>query len=411
MSDIDPFRGRLLSNFLPLLICVALAGACAGPETPVPDSGDGQGAAAASETEPVAGEEGGAADMVSGASADAGDGDWAAKEPPIRRIPNIPQAAEAYYAPDSYHLIAQTQDPDAQSPNDGIGGALTYIFTDDGEFIQRINDRGQDACSYFFPDQKRIVWTSTRDHMDMPLGNWSDDSDYPQGAELYVSDTEGDNVRRLTNNEYYEAEVSVSPDGQWVVFGRQIDGKMDLWRMRPDGSDEQQITFTPDWQEGAPFYLPDSETILYRAWRTSVKNELKKKEKETGARMPTPMTVFTIRHDGSNLVQRTFDGDMNWAPYPAPDGRHYVFVRIVDGNWDIFLGDLAGGDPVRLTWAPGFDGLPSVSPDGTKMLFARGERGFADIYTYVMDMTAFDIGPENWTGSVPSITPPSRPPG
>ena len=387
----------LRHSFLVILVLTILAG-CADPGTQTAE----QQAAA-----PEAAAEQGAEDAVSEASEDTdGGGDWAAKEPPLRKIPNIPQAAEAYYAPDSFHFIAQTQDPDAQSQEGSVGGALTYIYTDDGELIRRINDRGQDACSYFFPDQEQIVWTSTKDNMDMPLGDWSDDSNYPQGAELYVSDLEGGNIRRLTDNEWYEAEVSISPNGEWIVFGRQIEGRMDLWRMRPDGSDEQQITFTEDWQEGAPFYLPDNETILFRAWQTSVKKELAKVEKDTGQRQATPMTVFTINHDGSNLVQRTFDNEMNWAPYPAPDGRHYVFVRIEDGNWDVYLGDLAGGEPVRLTYAPGFDGLPSLSPDGTKMLFARGERGFADIYTYVMDLTTFDIGPANWTGAVPGIQAP-----
>ena len=113
------------------------------------------------------------------------------------------------------------------------------------------------------------------------------------------------------------------------------------------------------------------------------------------------MTVFTIKHDGSDLIQRTFDDDMNWAPYPAPDGRHYVFVRITENNnWEVFLGDLAGGEPVRLTYSPGFDGLPSLSPDGTKMLFARA--GDGGIATYVMDMTSFNLGPDNW-GGVPEI--------
>jgi hypothetical protein len=258
-------------------------------------------------------------------------------ELPTWKIPNIPQAAEAYYAPDNLHVIAQTQDSAALKREGRDSGALTYTFTDQGEDIRRINDRGQDACSYFFPDQKRLVWTSTRDNMDMPIGNWSDSTDYPQGAELYISDLEGGNIQRLTDNEYYEAEVSISPNGEWVVFGRQIDGKMDLWRMRPDGTDEQQITFTDDWQEGAPFYLPDNETILTRAWKRS----------EYGKIRPTPMTVFTVKHDASETIARTFDRDMNWAPYPAPDGRHYVFVRVVeDNNWEVFLGDLAGGEPV-----------------------------------------------------------------
>jgi len=34
-----------------------------------------------------------------------------AQELPARVIPNIPEAAEAYFAPDSHHLIAQTRDP------------------------------------------------------------------------------------------------------------------------------------------------------------------------------------------------------------------------------------------------------------------------------------------------------------
>lgn len=277
------------------------------------------------------------------------------RELPVWLIPNIPESAEAYYAPDSYHIIAQVQDPDATAASHAraAGGALTYTFTDQGTEITRINDRGQDACSYYFPDQQRLVWTSTRDNMDMPVGNWSDSNDYPQGAELYISDLDGGNIQRLTNNEYYEAEVSVSPNGEWIVFGRQIDGKMDLWRMRSDGTDEEQITFTDDWQEGAPFYLPDNETITTRAWKRSV----------LGTTFPTPMTIFTIKHDGSETTQRTFTDDMNWAPYPAPDGRHYVYVRDVgDNNWEIFLGDLEGGEPVRLTFNDSFDGFPSISP-------------------------------------------------
>lgn len=319
-------------------------------------------------------------------------------ELPVRIIPNVPENAEAYYAPDSYHVISQTKDPIAQRRLNGDMSPLTYVFTDDGSKIKRINDRGQDACSYFFPDGERIVWTSTRDNLDMKIGNWSDAQDYPQGADLYISDLDGGNVFRLTDNEWYDAEVSVSPDGKWVVFARQKDGKMDLWRIRPDGTDEQQITFTDDWEEGAPFYLPDSETIIFRAWLPS---DVKKKV------WPRPMTVFTINHDGSDRVARTFDGEMNWAPYPAPDGRHYVFVRMTDDNWDIYLGDLAGGEPVRITQFEGFDGFPSLSPDGTKMIFARATTDSTRLflYTHVMDVSSLNIGPENWRG-VPAVQAP-----
>lgn len=310
------------------------------------------------------------------------------RELPSYMIPNIPDAAEAYWAPDSRHLIAQTRDPRAVPMQAGGPGALTWIFTDDGKEMWNVNDHGQDGCSFFFPGGQRIVWTSTRDRMHMPVGNWSDSDNYPQGAELYSSDLHGGQVQRLTNNEWYEAEVSVSPDGQWITFGRQIDGKMDIWVMRADGTDEFQVTRTDDWQEGAPFFMSDSEHIIFRAWKRADYKKVR----------PTPMTVFTIRRDGTNWRRHTHDNGMNWHPVPAPDGRHYVYVKaLTETNWEVYLGDLAGGEHRRLTYSDGLDLLAHVSPDGRKMNWARSTRpGFMQgIRTFVMDVSSLGIGPEN----------------
>lgn len=308
----------------------------------------------------------------------------------VWKVPNVPRAAEPYFATDNTTLIAQVQDPDAVRAKAGAtGGALTWIFTDRGAGLRRINGIGQDACSYFFPDMKRVVYTSIRDHLDMPLGNWSDPRDYPRGAELYIADIDGGNVQRVTHNDVYDAEVSISPDGQWIVFGRQLDGNMDLWRMRADGTAEQRITNTPDWDEGRPMYLPDSETVMFRAW----------KYQDFGKIRPTPMTVFTIRHDGTGLTARTPpDTGMNWSSYPAPDGRHFAAVRVIeDNNWEIFLFDMEapGEAPQRLTWNASFDGFPSFSPDGTKMAFGRslGQGFMSDIHVHVMDVTPLGLGP------------------
>jgi Tol biopolymer transport system component len=311
----------------------------------------------------------------------------AGQELPSYMVPIKPDAAEAYWAPDSHHLIAQTKDPQA-IPGARGPGSLTYIFSDDGKEIWRVNDHGQDACSFFFPDGKRIVWTSTRDNMDMPVGDWSDSDDYPQGGELYVSDWKGNNIKRLTNNKYYEAEVSVSPDGKWITFGRQIDGKMDIWVMKSDGTGERQVTKTEDWQEGAPFFMGDSDHIIFRAWRRSEYKKIK----------PTPMTVFTIRKDGTDWRRHTFDNGMNWHPTPAPDGHHYVYVRALTAtNWEIYLGDLAGGERRRLTYYEKIDILAHISPDGKKMNWGRatGKEFMSGIRTFVMDVSSLNLGPEH----------------
>ena len=109
--------------------------------------------------------------------------------------------------------------------------------------------------------------------------------------------------------------------------------------------------------------------------------------------------------DGTDVQPRTFTKDMNWAPFIAPDGRHFFYDRVFEGNnWEIVMNDLAGGEPVRITWNKGFDGFASVSWDGKKMLFARslGKGFMSDLYTHVMDISSLNVGPENYKGSIPA---------
>lgn len=239
------------------------------------------------------------------------------------------------------------------------------------------------------PDGKHLLWTSTRDLTDLPKGNWSDPKEYPKGAELYQSDLEGKNVKRLTNNMQYDAEAAVSPDGKWILFGRDTDGKMDLWVMKSDGTEPKQITFTEEWQEGGAQFLPDSNTILTRAWKRT----------DEGQRM-MPMQIFTVKRDGSDRKQITSEAGTNWAPFPAPDGKHFAFVKILNDtprpNWEIFLMNLESGKQTRLTHNPGFDGFPSFSPDGKWLTFSSGrdaKPGERTLFQYVMDISSLGLGP------------------
>ncbi|MEE8191785.1 MAG: hypothetical protein V3T74_03510 [Gemmatimonadales bacterium] len=294
-------------------------------------------------------------------------------ELPLRLVPGFFSAAEAYFSPDGTHLVLNAR------LNEQETEYHVYTTNLDGTEIRQINDRGEDACSFFFPDGDRLVFTSTRDNPDLPKGDYSRITDYPTGAELYSCRLDGSDVRRLTHNQLYEAEVSVSPDGEWILFGRLVEGRMELWRMRPDGSGEFQITDTPEWQEGGAFYLPDSEHILFRAWR-----------REDQGSSPLPMTLFTVKHDGTELTQLTHDEGTNWAPYPSPDGKHLVFVKVPEPhNYEVFLMNMETGKQTQVTYDPAFDGFPAFAPDGRTIAFASNrdqEAGSGTMAIYLMDV-------------------------
>ena len=303
----------------------------------------------------------------------------AGQELPIHKIPIPGEAAEGYFSPDSKSMICNAKMADDKEYQ-------VYTFNLDGTNVRRINNKGGDACSFYYPDGKKLIWTSTRDNLDMPAGNYSDANDYPQGAELYTSDLDGSHVVRMTNNKVYDAEVTVSPDGKWILFGRQIDGKMDLYTMRPDGSEVFQVTHTPDWQEGGAQWMPDGKTIIYRAWKIQ----------DQGQR-GMPMQIFTIKPDGTDMKQITSEAGTNWAPAPAPDGRHFVFVKLLPPrNFEVFMMDIVSGEQRRLTYNDAFDGFPAISPGGHWMGFSssRGANpGERKMFMYLMDISSLKVGP------------------
>lgn len=299
------------------------------------------------------------------------------KELKVWPVPNINEGAEFYFSPDGKSMIGN-----AKMKDDPVH--QVYTFNIDGTNILRINDKGEDACSFYFPDGKHLLYTSTKDNLDLPKGNYSDPKDYPQGAELYLCDLDGSNVKRLTDNKVYDAEVSVSPDGKWILFSRQIDGKLDLWKMKPDGSEQQQITFTPEWQEGGSFFI-NNNTIICRAW--DIKDQ---------AQRGMPMSIFTMDTDGSNIKRITNDSGTNWAPHPAPDGDHFVFVKVLPPhNYEIFLMSLKTGKQTQLTFNDAFDGFPVISPDGNLLTFDSNrdaKDGDRKLRPYIMDISSLHLG-------------------
>jgi tricorn protease len=84
--------------------------------------------------------------------------------------------------------------------------------------------------------------------------------------------------------------------------------------------------------------------------------------------------------DGSDPRRLTVDEGIESDPYFSPDGKLIAFSAQYDGNTDVFTIPVGGGIPERLTWHPGTDLVRGFTPDGKSVLFASQAAVFSGRY-------------------------------
>ncbi len=79
--------------------------------------------------------------------------------------------------------------------------------------------------------------------------------------------------------------------------------------------------------------------------------------------------LWVANLDGSQPRRLTVDEGIESRPHFSPDGKHIAFSAEYDGNTDVFLLPVEGGIPKRLTWYPFADRVAGFTPDGENVLF------------------------------------------
>lgn len=195
---------------------------------------------------------------------------------------------------------------------DDAGGRSTiYTLPATGGKPQKITPNTPSYLHGWSPDGKWLVYTAGR-------------KEAPGGADKYdiykiPADGSGPEIR-LTNSPGLSDGPEFSPDGKHIYFNSTRTGRMQLWRMRPDGTEQEQVTndASNNW---FPHLSPDGKWIAYLAYGDDVKPDDHPYYKHVYLKlMPAsggPAKVIAYVYGGQGTIN---------VPSWSPDSRTIAFV-------------------------------------------------------------------------------------
>ncbi|MBP6657624.1 MAG: PD40 domain-containing protein [Bacteroidia bacterium] len=294
----------------------------------------------------------------------------------IRQLTFGGDNAEAYFSFDSKSIVFQMTNPDFNAPCDQIFAST----------LQKFNPKmvstgmGRTTCSYFLPGDSLMLYASThlgsKDCPPKPAPRADHKYVWPLYStfDIFVADKNGKVVNQLTKDDGYDAEATVSPKGDLIVFTSTRSGDLELYTMNIDGSNVKQVTKELGYDGGA-FFSPDGKKLIFRASRPKTEEDVKtyKDLLAQGLVMPTNMELYTCNIDGSDLRQVTNLGSANWAPFFTPDGKKVIFSsnhKQKGYHFNLWMCKLDGSELEQISFDPTFDAFPVFSPDGKHLIFS-----------------------------------------
>lgn len=305
--------------------------------------------------------------------------------------------AEAYFSFDSKKLCFQSNNPVWGLQCDQIFW-MDIEEAADNKIYQPLmvsNGKGRTTCSFYLPDNKRVLFASTMKGGDNCPPEPEKGGKYlwaiHPSYDIFIGDEKGKSIKQLTESPGYDAEAVVSPKGDKILFTSMRDGDLDLYIMDLNGKNVKRLTNTLGYDGGA-FFSPDGSKIVFRASRPQGADTIEYKALlAKGLVAPTAMEIYTMNVDGTNMKQVTKLGKANWAPFYHPSGKKIIFSSNHHSekgyDFQLFMINEDGSGLEQITYESKFNAFPMFSPDGKKLVFSsnRNNGDTRDTNVFVVD--------------------------
>jgi TolB protein len=130
------------------------------------------------------------------------------------------------------------------------GGSTVYVLPIEGGTPVLITENTPSYWHGWAPNNKEILYVAQRNNI--PIYN------------IYRNSISGGKEIALTSNKAGEHVdgCEYSPDGKFIYFNASYSGTMQIWRMKPDGSGREQLTFD-EYNDWFPHISPDGKWIVF----------------------------------------------------------------------------------------------------------------------------------------------------
>jgi len=317
----------------------------------------------------------------------------------MRQLTFEGENAEAYWSFDDSKLIFQATNQNWGQSCDQIYIIDTNNYTLKTEIPQMVSlGLGRTTCSYFLPGDSTIVYAST--HLEdakcphVPDRRVDGKYVWPiyESYDIFIADLDGNILRKLTNSDGYDAEATVSPRGDKIVFTSIRSGDLELYTCDLNGDNVKQITNQLGYDGGA-FFSHDGNKLVFRSSRPKTESEVKEYKDllSQGLVQPTNMEIYTCNIDGSDLKQVTDLGKANWSPFFHPSDEKIIFCSNHKSKrgfpFNLFMIDIDGNNLKQITYDDTFDSFPVFSNDGKKIVFSsnRNNGGTRNTNVFIAD--------------------------